>query len=94
MDHSESSRYLKGRFNFLREANSGTLATLVEGIVGQLRLPLDQVFGETGKVVGGEFLLKDVLVWREVPDRKRPYEIVAWNGFRGCDIELSFSQAP
>jgi hypothetical protein len=54
--------------------------TLVEGCVVQLPLPLNEVIGQTGKVIGGEFWLDDGDVVRKVAASGQVRHFIAWRG--------------
>jgi hypothetical protein len=54
--------------------------TLVEGAVVQLPLPLDQVIGKTGKVIGGEFLMDDGDVVQKIFSSGMERYYIAWQG--------------
>jgi hypothetical protein len=67
--------------------------TLVDGTVVQLPLPLDQVIGKTGKVIGGEFLLDDGDVVQKIAASGLVSYLIAWQGSldnRECDISQVF----
>lgn len=54
--------------------------TLVEGAVVRLPLPLDQIVGKTGKVIGGEFLLDDGDVVQKIFSSGMDRYYIAWQG--------------
>jgi hypothetical protein len=67
--------------------------TLLEGTVVQLPLPLDQVIGKTGKVIGGELLLNDGDVVQKIAASGLVSYLIAWQGTldnRECDISQVF----
>lgn len=84
------------RITMRRTANAEPQAfrfTLVEGTVVQLPLPLDQVIGKTGKVIGGEFLLNDGDVVQKIAASGLVSYLIAWQGTldnRECDISQVF----
>jgi hypothetical protein len=66
---------------------------LIEGTVVQLPLPLDQVIGKTGQVIGGEFLLNDGDVVQKIAASGLVSYLIAWQGSldnRECDISQVF----
>jgi hypothetical protein len=54
--------------------------TLVEGAVVQLPLPLDEIIGKSGKVIGGEFLLDDGDVVEKIYSSGMERYHIAWQG--------------
>jgi hypothetical protein len=56
--------------------------TLVEGAVIRIPLPLDQIIGKTGKVIGGEFLLEDGDVVQKIYSSGMERYYIAWQGGR------------
>jgi hypothetical protein len=71
------------RITMRRTANAEPRAfcfTLVEGTVVQLPLPLDQVIGKTGKVIGGEVLLNDGDVVQKIAASGLVSYLIAWQG--------------
>ena len=54
--------------------------TMIEDTVVQLPLPLDQVVGKTGRVIGGEFLLNDGDVVRKVAASGMISYLIPWQG--------------
>jgi hypothetical protein len=54
--------------------------TVIEDTVVQLPLPLDQLVGKTGRVIGGEFLLNDGDVVRKVAATGMVSYLIPWQG--------------
>lgn len=54
--------------------------TLIEDAVIPLPLPLDQVIGKTGKVIGGEFWLNDGDVVQKIAASGMISYLIAWQG--------------
>src|SRR5690242_14379497 len=54
--------------------------TLIEGTVVRLPLPLDQVIGKTGQVIGGEFLLNDGDVVQKIAASGTISHLIPWRG--------------
>jgi hypothetical protein len=54
--------------------------TVIEDTVVQLPLPLDQLVGKTGRVIGGEFLLNDGDVVRKVAATGMISYLIPWQG--------------
>jgi hypothetical protein len=54
--------------------------TLVEGAVVRIPLPLDQIIGKTGKVIGGEFFLDDGDVVQKIFSSGMERYHIAWRG--------------
>lgn len=67
--------------------------TMIEGIVVQLPLPLDEIIGKTGKVIGGEFLLNDGDVVQKVAASGHVSYLIPWQGAsddRDYDVSAVF----
>jgi hypothetical protein len=53
---------------------------VVEGMVVQLSLPLDQIIGKSGKVIGGEFLLNASDVVQKIAASGLVSYLIPWQG--------------
>jgi hypothetical protein len=67
--------------------------TMLEGTVVKLPLPLNEVIGKTGKVIGGEFLLNDGDVVQKIAASGQVSYLIPWQGNiddRDYDVSVVF----